>query len=115
ITRSVFYAARRSDGPVTGFPATSVFSNSPLSTCYLSDTAYNWIQNQNGFYPVGDPYPAPAGVYLQCGESKPRDTHRNFSYPDGFYKLGCCLLGRLLSSDRKSTRLNSSHVAISYA
>src|SRR5690625_5525541 len=43
-------------------------------------------------------------------------SNRNFGIESGFYPLGSCTMKyNPKIKDRKSTRLNSSHVAISYA
>src|SRR5215208_8430013 len=43
------------------------------------------------------------------------DTHLHADFLSGAHQLGASSGAQVLASDRKSTRLNSSHVAISYA
>src|SRR5439155_24722653 len=47
--------------------------------------------------------------------SQPRVEDRQASHPCGRKEIARDHIGRVMHADRKSTRLNSSHVAISYA
>src|SRR5688500_19688630 len=83
----------------------------PNATPFPYTTLFRSLDHRAEF--LGAPFPF-AGIHLQC----PRQRFRGLSHIEWVIdvdRVGAELLVRAGSRDRKSTRLNSSHLVISYA
>src|SRR5436305_7018039 len=93
------------------YPSDSVLSGKELRlnqeyflvACALRDLLRNYMSTHAGF----DDLPAKVAIQMN-------DTHPSLCVAE-LMRLLDCDLGRKIVKDRKSTRLNSSHVRISYA